>query len=166
MSELPDWAKAIPGFDPTGDWLPIVCCGSHAQPHPVELIGVYFPDADSGEWRWEGSPVYDENGNHIGYAMKRDVMVNVRWFREANGERVETWVEEDGTKTERRLPSDVPDGEVRTGMTSEGRGTAFIGCPNPVCQVNPRVTVERFEEWLQMGRAEGRRFLNTPYLCA
>lgn len=164
MSELPDWVKAIPGFDPTGLWVPIVCIGAASPWHPLELIGIYFPDSRSGAWRCEGRPACDEHGNRVGYYLKREIMANVRWFREEAGERVEEWVEEDGTRRKVHLPSDIAGGQVRTGMASERRGTPFIGCSHPDCEFNPRVTLEQFDQWLGLGHAGTLQFLSTSLL--
>lgn len=66
-AERPDWVDNLPGFAPTGWWVPIVCTGRHH--HAMEFLGVTYQHSETGQTHWSGGVVASET--HPGIAPMR-----------------------------------------------------------------------------------------------
>lgn len=151
---LPAWATAPP-FDPTRDWIPIICTGTAAKSHAYELVGIYFDEAALG-WAYRGRPAFNAAGALAGshltptrtgttssyYLPDSDEVVTVRWSNE-NGRRVDT---RRPAAPEDRAGLPLPDGTWYLGTRNSGQGSIIVGCPS--CPSEHRVGRVEWGRWL------------------
>lgn len=152
--ELPTWAEAPP-FDAALGVLPIVCTGGiadgpahRAQPHPAEMIGVYFKDPNSSvDWLYRGRPVHNGEGVRL-----------ATYYVNATSADLVAWSESRGVRRESR---NTPDGWVTVTTAcdpaSEGRGTETGGRGSvdawcPACPIVHRVSREDWGRYLSACR--------------
>lgn len=63
-ADLPEWALALPGFDPSRRHWDIVCTGGSDEGHVITLLGIAY---ERDEW-----PLWHVAGPHIGTSQRVD----------------------------------------------------------------------------------------------
>lgn len=164
VSDGPGWFTRISNFDPSLEWIPIVCKGRQGERHPAEWIGVYF-DSPQG-WMWASRADLDPKDPegvrvlpaYLGIGMRLEWGTDPYEFRFASADGVTAMHVTPENVPEGWTVPDNPDGLPYLRRISRGEHFGEYGHSLPVvitcpaCRGDRRPRREDFEAFLQASR--------------